>query len=496
MKIDIVLVGAGSRDFGPATVRDIMLSDALCGQDLGVTLMDVDAGSLARTVRYAERVAGVLGRECRIRGTTDLEDALGGARFVITSIELRRYFYWAQDFHIPRKHGFAQIYGENGGPGGLFHALRNMGPLVEIARTMERICPDAWMINYTNPLTKLCEALTRLTTLEVVGLCHGVFAGIEQLARLIGIPEDRLDARACGLNHFTWFQSIRDRETGEDLYPRLRERERRAHWLADWDDIALSRILLRTFGLYPSPGTNHIGEYLGWSAEFLASSALQFFYDPRDGHPWDTGTVPTWIYHLGDRPTEMPLFSGEEGSASAVEADAGSQGLPTVGADSDNPEEGSFTTERQARRSNADAEPLSRDAICASGELAVPIVEGLACGVTHELAAVNVRNDGAIPGLRDEAVVEVPATVDGGGLRPQRMEPLPEAVLALLRTQTSINELLVRAFREGSRDILLQALLLDPTTRSYRSAVALVDELCGLQADVLPSLTWANPRRP
>ena len=101
---------------------------------------------------------------------------------------------------------------------------------------------------------------------------------------------------------------MRDRETGADLYPRLRERERAAHWLAEWDHIALSRVLFRVTGLYPSPGTNHIGEYLRWADEYLASAALQFFHDPRDGRPWEGGEMPTWIYNLSERPHEVPLF--------------------------------------------------------------------------------------------------------------------------------------------------------------------------------------------
>ena len=298
MNLKIVLVGAGSREFGPATIRDILLSDALCAEDLEITLMDISDAELPATQQYAEAVAQRLGRRVAITHTTRLDEALPGADFVVTAIEIRRYHYWAQDFHVPRQHGFRQIYGENGGPGSLFHALRNMGPSLEIARAMERQCPEALLLNYTNPLTKLCEALSRFSSVRTVGLCHGVFAGKQQLCKLLDLPYDDLEAYASGLNHITWFQTIKNRQTGEDLYPILRERERQAHWLAEWDEIALSRMLLRIFGLYPSPGTNHIGEYIRWAEDFLGSSLLQFFYDPADGHPWETGRVPTWIYNL------------------------------------------------------------------------------------------------------------------------------------------------------------------------------------------------------
>ena len=453
----IVLVGAGSREFGPASIRDVLLSDPLCDRELSIVLVDIDASELDRTRAYAEAVAERLGRDVAVSATTDLEAALPGAHAVVLAIEINRYFYWAQDFHVPRAFGSSQIYGENGGPGGLFHALRNMGPAVELARAMEVHCPEAWLVNYTNPLTKLCEAQSRLSSVRVVGLCHGVFHGMEQMARLLELPVERLDARASGLNHFSWFESVRDRETGEDLYPRLRRREREAHWLHDWDEIALSRILFRVFDRYPSPGANHIGEYLGWAREFLGSSLLQFFYDPVRGAPWETGETPTWLYNLGENPTEVPAFPESP--------------LPRV-------------------RDNGDDPDWGDEDLAPSGELAVPLLEGVLCDVDTHLDAVNVPNEGYVPGLPDGAVVELPARADASGLHPAAREPLPEGVLALLRTQTSINRLLVDAFAEGSRGTLLQALLLDPTTDSYRAAVHTINEMFRLQADVLPDMEW------
>jgi len=463
--IKIVLVGAGSREFGPATLRDIYLSDALAEAGVEITLMDLDADSLHVTSAYAEDLDTKLERAFAVSTTTDLDAALAGADFVIMAIEIDRYFYWAQDFHIPRGFGFRQIYGENGGPGGVFHALRNMGPAVDIANAVARVCPDAWLLNYTNPLTKLCEAQTRLTDAKVIGLCHGVFHGKEQVCRILDHPLDDLDAYASGLNHFTWFESIRSRSTGKDLYPRLRERERAAHWLSDWDEIALSRTLLRTFGLYPSPGANHIGEYIRWAEDFLGSSALQFFYDPRDGHPWTTGEVPTWIYNLSDDPTHTELFPPEH--------------LTRLKAPRED-------------REGQDMDGADGEGITPSGELAIPIIEGLACGVETDLAAVNITNDHFVPGLPHDTVVEVPATIGAEGLAPRVMRQLPEGVLALLRTQASINKILVEAFETKSRDALLQAVLLDPTAASYRQSIDMINRMFEVQGDVLPALKWGQ----
>jgi alpha-galactosidase len=444
--IKIALIGAGSRSFGPATVRDILLSAPLNARGIQIALMDIVTDHLTEIEAYARRVAEQLNRRAEITATTDLSAALDGADCVVTAIEVNRFFYWCQDFHVPRKYGFRQVFGENGGPGGLFHALRNMGPTVEIARTMERLCPRALLLNFTNPEHKLCEAVSRLTSIQAAGLCHGVFMGMHQIAGILGMKVEDLDTAACGINHFTWFTRVCDKRTGEDLYPRLRRAEAEGDWLSDWHEIGMARILFRRFGLWPSPAANHFGEYVGWAEEFVASE-LQFFHDPADGLPWETGNTPEWLYSLSGDKTARP-----------------------------------WRKEPSAPHRLEDA-PLRP-----SGELAVPIMEAVACGVRRELEAVNVPNRGAIPNLPDDMVVEVPAVGDAEGLHPCRMDPLPEAAAAMLRLQGSIHQLLVEAFAERSKAKLLQAILLDPTVNSYRQAVQMMEEMLALQRGILPPL--------
>jgi alpha-galactosidase len=452
----ITVVGAGSRSFGPGTIRDVLLSDALNAKPIDFALMDIVEEHLKRPECYGRQVAERLGRSANFTCTTDLDRAVEGADFVVTAVEVDRYLHWAQDFHVPRKYGFMQVFGENGGPGGMFHALRNMGPMVQIARRMEELCPDALLLNFTNPEHKLCEAVTRLTKIQAIGLCHGFVMGRDCASEFLGIPVEELDTAACGLNHFTWMQKIRHAKTGADLYPKMKEKERQADPLANWEHLAMCRVCMKVYGLWPSLGTNHIGEYIRWAEEFLASSRLQYYYDPLDGEPKDTGRIPRFVYSLGGRPTEAPLFPEKKPEAA----------LP-------------------------DFEKLPDDAeLKPSGELAVPIMEALACGRRHHLHAVNVPNRGSIPGIDDATVVEVPATADAGGVKPLRMEPLPAAVTAMVRTQATIHQLLTEAFAENSRMKLLQALLLDPTVHSYRSAVNLVNEMFELQKDILPPMEW------
>ena len=454
MSTKIVLIGAGSKEFGPASTRDVLLSDVLAEGNIHLELMDINPTELAAHQKYAEEIAERLDRKIKITNTTSLDNALKGADFVISAIEIKRYFYWSQDFHIPRKYGFQQIYGENGGIGGLFHALRNFTPTLEIIKKMESICPDAWLLNYTNPLTKLSELINRTTSINFVGLCHGVFMGKEQIAAFLERDVQTIKAYASGLNHFSWFHTIEDTD-GNDLYPELKKREQNAHWLADWDEIALSRTMLRVFGLYPSPGTNHIGEYVRWASPFLASQKLQYFYDPREENPWGEKKTPTYLYNLNTNPTHTE-FNPKE---------------PLV-----------------ALYNNEEKDP---NEICGSGELAIPIIEGLVSGTEHDLGAINIPNtEQLVPGLPDDAIVEVPATTSNNKLHPLAMPQLPTAPLALLNTQTAINKLLVEAFLEKSKTKLLQAALLDPTVDSYQNAVHCINELCELQKEVVPKMEW------
>jgi len=213
--IIIALLGAGSRSFGLETVRDVLLSEALAQRHVELRLMDIVADNLSHIGRYAKSLVEKLGRNADVSTTTALETALDRAQFVVTAAEVGRSLYWAQDYHIPRKYGFRQVFAENGGPGSLFHGLRAMKAMVPIARAMERICPDAILLNYTNPMHKVCDAIAALSKTQCVGLCHGVWMGMEQVAYILDKPIHEMEMEACGINHFSWFQTIRDRRTGE-----------------------------------------------------------------------------------------------------------------------------------------------------------------------------------------------------------------------------------------------------------------------------------------
>lgn len=442
MKLKIALIGAGSRDFGPSMVRDIILTERLFQHEVEIVLMDIIASHLVEIEAYCKYAATEKKRNVKITSTTDLNAALTGASFVITAIEVERYKYWSMDFHLPRRYGFRQIYGENGGIGGIFHALRNIPPILHVAKTMEKLCPDAWLLNFSNPEQKVVEAISRLSSIKVVGLCHGVFMGRDQIADILDMKIDDIWVSACGMNHFTFFQKIQNKKTGEDLYPLFHEREKTLDRFYDWHELALGRVLFNLYGLWPSPGTNHYGEYIRWADEFMASN-MHWYYDPKQGEPWKTNNIPEFIYTLDK-------FDVTQKKRSTVKPS------------------------------------LYDKPLVHSGETAIPIVESISCDVKNEILAVVTVNNGKMPQMANDSVVEVPAWATGKGIETVQMDPLPESLVEMMRSQGTINKLLVEAFVEKSKNKLLQVMLLDPTVNSYHNAVLLLDEILLLQKDILP----------
>lgn len=455
-KLKIVMIGAGSCEFCPCTLSDILLSDPINSLPLEVCLMDIDGHALEVSHAYAKKAVAYSGRTVNLWATTELDDALKDADFVVSAIEVDRYHYWSMDFHIPRRYGFRQVYGENGGPGGMFHALRNLPPTLHIARRMEALCPDAWLINYTNPEAKLVEAVSKLTKIHAVGVCHGYGMGVDQIAQLLERDPDELEVVGYGLNHFGWMTKIQDKKTGEDLYPLFRQKEQESHWLARWDEVGLSRMMTRTYGLYPYPGTNHIGEYIAWSDEFLASTKIQYFFDPVKEHPWETKKHPRFVYDFCSNPTNIP-FSEKD------------------------PDKDAQYEERFV---------IPEDGLHRSHEYGIPIIEAITFDLNRYIPSLNMLNKGQIPGILPDMCVEGPCMIDKDGIHPMDVEPLPTAITAMINQQGAVHQLIIEAYTEKSKNKLLQAMLLDPTVSNYNNAVALIDEMCERQKEILPELHW------
>lgn len=258
----IVFIGASSMSFGLSMLRDIFSSDELRGSTL--TLVGRNAQSLGKMTEFAKILNAKSGAGLIIEQTTDRRAALDGAGFVVNATAIDRNHLWKLDWDVPRKYGIRHTLGENGGPGGLMFTLRTLPLVFDIVREMQELCPQALFLNFSNPENRIILALGKYSPIRALGLCHGIFMGQGDVARILGMPYERVEVWGAGLNHSQCLMQIRDRTTGDDLYPLLRAKEK------DFDPAfaPLTRRLFRAFGYWMTCSDDHLGEYLayGWEA--------------------------------------------------------------------------------------------------------------------------------------------------------------------------------------------------------------------------------------
>jgi alpha-galactosidase len=408
-------------------VVDLLRADELRGMGTEICLVDVDEASLERMYGFSEQVKAYVGSDARLTAKIDRTAALPGASFVLTAVSVHRYQLWEQDYRVPWSHGFRQALGENGGPGALFHSLRSMELVIPICRDIERLCPEAYLLNFTNPEARVLDAILHLTRVKGVGLCHGVFSAISFISAYSGVPVEDLDVTSAGINHFYFVLQAIDKRSGEDLLPGLLERVRGDDSFAP----SVWKKLVDIFGWLTYRSDDHIGEYVSFGTEFAGAK---------------------WPYGQESRRVGEP----QPGS----EFDAG----PYL--------EGKSLDERALRL---------------SGEIAVPVICAIASDQAARFDAVNVLNSGGyVDNLPSNMVVEIPAMCDGKGVHPIQVGSLPEGPAAYMRMQGSIQRLITEAYRTRSKNLLLQALLLDPVVDSILEAEKLLDEMLELQAEFLP----------
>jgi alpha-galactosidase len=454
----IVVIGAGSASFGENTLSALMLSQKLHGSKLA--LVDHNAEALDIVKRLANRLNREWDSDITISAHSHHQPALEGANFVVSAIEVgAREDLWKRDFEIPLKYGVRQPYAENGGPGGFAHAARNIIPVMEIVRDMEKVCPNAWFINFTNPMVRICDAVNRHSQIQAVGLCHQIYMGYVMVGIALGrdlgieVPDGitgtqadiqlavlhnrvkeqvvpRVDIRSAGLNHFTWILSILDRQTGQDLYPLFRQR---------WNELdpafePLTRRVFDAFGLFPVPGDSHLCEYLPWVSDPVTK-------------PWEKYTLPLydWDFRAAVREFQHArlkrLADGDTTLAGLKETDS---------------------------------------------EGALEMIENVAAAGTHYHLAANLPNLGQISNLPNGCTVETPVLVDGGGIHPVHVGPLPEPVAELLRRETTVAQLCVDAAIQGDRQKALQCLLLDPVVNDFEQARQILDDYLSSYREYLP----------
>jgi len=432
----IVLVGAGSAMFTRGLVVDLIGR----GWEADLALVDTSAEALAVAEGLTRKMLEARGAPVRLSASVDRRDVLDGATAVICTIGVGGRRAWEADVFIPRKHGIFQPVGDSVMPGGTSRALRMIPAMVDIAKDVLDLAPEALFFNYGNPMTPVCRAVRKATGAPVVGLCHGVFGVAYTLADLLGVTRAELEYTAVGLNHLTWFTGVG--HEGKDLMPRLREiaREQLAAAAKDPDTVQRNRFtweLLDVFGAFPAVGDRHTSEFFP-----------QFFREGR--------------------------YYGK-----------------TLGVDAFSFEDTIAQGDRIFERMREDAlsrGPLAADYFEQFGgehEQVLDIIQSLRTD-NGKVYSANLPNTGQVPNLPAEAVLESPAAARDGRLEPLPQTPLATGIAGILAGRLGWCETVVDAALEGSRTKFIQALVLDGAVPSLAAATQLADELVTAHAAYLP----------
>ncbi|MFZ0665263.1 MAG: hypothetical protein WAM97_05875 [Acidimicrobiales bacterium] len=439
--MQITIIGGGSYQWAPTLIVDLLRTESI--RPLRLVLEDIDPTPLPTMEAFTKLAASKLGTEVEVVTTTDQRRALEGADYVVVTISTGGFPSMAVDLEVPARHGIYQSVGDSVGPGGISRAIRNIPVLVGIGRDMEEICPDAWMLNITNPMTTLTRSVCRETSIKAVGLCHEVGNFCLDLAIAWGLPHEKMKPTVVGVNHFPLITAL-DAD-GIDGIARMKTM---VESLGGWDVVApappgsdrpeadpfteldfarrhfLKLSLFDRWGVLPGAGDRHL-------AEFLPSILTE---EARWGADW--GVALTTI--------AMREKSQREYIDQVQAMLDGSEQVPTWSSD----------------------------------ELVAPVIDSLTTG-THRELPLNLPNTGQCPDLPADAVVESICIVDGDGMRGRDTPHLPPPVAELLRRHVATQELTVKAAVEGNRTLAEAAFELDPLAGrgDLHETEAMVDEL-------------------
>lgn len=426
-KEKIVIIGAGSLQFGLGSVGSIINSDTLQGSS--ICLHDINASNLELVSQASGEAIETRNLDFELEATTERKKALKKATFVINAIEIGPRFKWFElDYEIPRKYGNKQIMGENGGPGGLFHSLRIIPPILEICEDVDRICPNAFYINFSNPMSRICLAIKRkFPSLKFVGLCHEFQDFEHHFSRILETPLNNLKLKAGGLNHFGVLLEVKYIDKNMDAYPDLRKKA--PQYLGNLKgytgDVDLIKYILEKFGYLPYTQDSHYGEYISWAWEKANIEGVRYFYD---GYKKITLSMGKKLLKMIQRGKGSSLVKPDH-------------------------------------------------------ERAIPIIEGIITDSNHEEVSVNLPNDDVITNLPRDLIVECPAIVNKNGMQAIKLGEYPKGLAALLRNQASVQDLVVEAILQKSKEIAFQALLLDPTIDDASKAEEIFDDMLKLNEE-------------
>lgn len=430
----IAVIGAGSAVFAQAMIRDSLSFPTL--EDSTIALMDIDPEPLGYMETIARKMIKQGDYPANLEVTTDRRKALEGADYVVVSILVggREPITWEID--IPLKYGVDQCIGDTMGPGGIFRAMRTIPVMVEIARDMEEVCPDAVMLNYTNPMSMLCRAVRQETSIEVIGLCHSVQGAHSELAGIIGEDPEECASWVAGINHQAWVLKYTCR--GKDAYPRIRQ----AAWENQqwWENNTVRVEMLRHLDYYVTESSGHNSEYNPW---FRKRPELVEKY-AGEGFNGETGYIKE-LYS-----TDREEFMG------------------------------------RLRKIAEREEPYELER---GHEYGSYIMNALESGEPFRFNGT-VPNSDLIQNLPQEVSVEVPIYADGSGLRPCHVGELPPQLAALNQMSTQSIEMAVEACLQGERELLYWSIAYDPLTSAVLSLEEIremVDEMYEQEVEIMPT---------
>ena len=433
--VKICFIGAGSTIFAKNVLGDAMLSPSL--QDAEIALYDIDENRLKESELMLQTINKNSNQNrAKIQSFSDRKEALKDANFVINAIQVGGYKpSTVIDFEIPKKYGLQQTIGDTTGIGGIFRGLRTLPVMFDIAKEMEEVCPDAWLLNYTNPMAILTMGMLKATKIKTVGLCHSVQVCVPELFEHLGIKDqynlDEFQWKIAGINHMAWLLEIN--RNGKDFYPEIR---RLASEIANPHKDSVRFELMKHFGYYITESSEHNAEY----------------------HPYFIKkNYPELIEQL-----QIPI---DEYLRRCVDQIAG------------------WETQRDEIVNDGSLEHTR------SREYASYIMDAITTG-TPTMIAGNVLNKGLITNLPEDCCVEVPCLVDKNGVQPTYVGKLPTQLAALNRTNINVQELTVEAAMTLEKDKIYQAALMDPHASSELSISeikAMVDELIAAHGDYLPA---------
>ncbi len=434
----LTFMGAGSTIFARRVIGDCMCVDSL--KDSTFALYDIDATRMeeSRVILEAIRKAkGGFGKiECYL-GVENRKAALKDADFVVNAIQVGGYDPCTiTDFEIPKKYGLRQTIADTLGIGGIMRALRTIPVMEDFARDMEEVCPDAWLLNYTNPMAMLTGYMQRYTNVKTIGLCHSVQVCTDGLLKSLDM-EDKIEGRKeliAGINHMAWLLEIKDKN-GVDLYPEIKKRV--DAYIADPEKKDKVRMdYIRNFGYYCTESSEHNAEYNPFYIKSKYPELIEKFNIPLDEYP---------------RRCISQIESWKKEYAEMVENGVKEHEM--------------------------------------SHEYAARILQSIVENIPYQIGG-NVLNTGhLISNLPENACVEVPCLVNGSGIMPCHVGPLPEICAAMNRTNINVQLLTIEAARTKKKEHIYQAAMMDPHTAAeldIDSIKKMVDEMIEVHGDYLP----------